>query len=114
MLKTWVRAPLDLARAAVVSLNWRPFLLSELKCATHVVLLELVKGLECLQLKTRRIVLMRLTFKIFYALLKMSYGASYAPWHADQFLLGHPLVCGAWHPYKYSMEMTYKAFLYNC
>ena len=79
MLRTWFRAPLDLARTAVVSLNWRPFLLSELKCGTHVELLEFVKGLECLQLKTRRIVPFLIDMKIFYALLKMSYGANYAP-----------------------------------
>ena len=48
--------------------------------------------------------------KIFYALVKMSFGASYAPWHVDQFLLVHPLLCGVWHPYKYSVEITYKAF----
>ena len=40
----------------------------------------------------------------------MCFGASYAPWHVDQFLLGHPLIYGVWHPYKYSVEITYKAF----
>ena len=48
--------------------------------------------------------------KIFYALLKMSFGARYAPWDVDQFLLGHPLLYGVWHPHKYSVEITYKAF----
>ena len=32
--------------------------------------------------------------KISYALLKLSFGASYAPWNVDQFLLGHPLLYG--------------------
>ena len=109
MLRTWVHAPLDLARTAVVSLNWRPFLLSELKCGTHVELLEFVRGLQCLQLKTRWIVPFLTDMKIFYALLKMFYRASYVPWHVDQFLLGHPLIYGVWHPYRYSVEMTYKA-----
>ena len=40
----------------------------------------------------------------------MSLGARYAPWHVDQFLLGHPLLYGLWHPYKYAVEITYKAF----
>ena len=35
ILRTWVRAPLDYARNAVVSLNRRPFLLSHLKCGSH-------------------------------------------------------------------------------
>ena len=48
--------------------------------------------------------------KIFYALLKMSFGASYAPWHVDHFLLGHPLLYGVWHPYQYFVEITYNAF----
>ena len=82
------------ARNAVVSLNLRPFLLSHLKCGSHVELLEFVRGLECLQVKTRRTVPFLIDMKIFYALLKTSFGASYAPWHVDQFLLGHPLLYG--------------------
>ena len=108
---TWARAPLYLARAAVVSLNWRPLLVSKLKCGTHVELREFVRGLECLLLRTRRMVPFLIDMKIFYALLKMSYGPSCAPWHVDQFLLGHPLMYGMWHAYKYSVEMTHKAFI---
>ena len=78
-LRTWVRAPLDYARNAVVSLNWRPFRLSHLKCGSHVELLEFVRELECLQVKTRRTVPFVIDMKIFYALLEMSFGASYAP-----------------------------------
>ena len=110
ILRTWVRAPLDYAHNGVVSLNWRPFLLSHLKCGSHVELLEFVRGLECLQVKTRRTAPFLIDVKIFYALLKMSFGASYAPWHVEQFLLGRPLLYGIWHPYKYSVEITYKAF----
>ena len=98
MLRTGVCAPLDLAHTGVVSLNWRFFLPSELKCGTHVELLEFVRGLQCLQLKTRRILPFLIDMKIFYAILKISYGASYAPWHVDPFLLGHPLMYGVWHP----------------
>ena len=58
---------LDLARTAVVSLNRRPFWLSELKRGTHVELLEFVRELEYLQLKTRRIVPLLIDMKIFYA-----------------------------------------------
>ena len=84
--------------------------MSHLKCGSHVELPEFVRGLECLQVKTRRIVPFLIDMKIFYALLKMSFGASYAPWHVDQFLLGHHLLYGVWHPYKYFVEITYKAF----
>ena len=61
---------------------------------TYLELLEFVRGLECLQVKTRRTVPFLIDMKIFYALLKTSFGASYAPWHVDQFLLGHPLLYG--------------------
>ena len=101
ILRTWVRAPLDYARNAVVSLNRRPFLLSHVKCRSHVELQEFVRGLECLHVNTRRTVPFLIDMKIFYALLKMSFGASYAPWH---------LLYGVCHPYKYSVEITYKAF----
>ena len=68
------------------------------------------RGLACLQVKTTRNVPFPIDMKIFYALLKMTFGASYAPWHVDQFVLGNPLLHGVWHPYKYSVEITYKAF----
>ena len=109
-LRTWVRAALDYARNAVVSLNRRPFLLSHLKCGSHFELLEFVRGLECLQVKTRRTVPFLMDMKIFYTLLKMSFAASYTPWHVDQFVLGHPLLYGVGHPYKYSVAITNKAF----
>ena len=109
ILRTWVRAPLDYARNAVVSLHQRPFLLSHLKCGSDVELLEFLGGLECSQVKTRRTLPFLIDMKIFYALLKMSFGASYALWPVDQFLLGHPLLYGVSHPYKYSVEITYKA-----
>ena len=48
--------------------------------------------------------------KIFYALLNTSFAASYALWHVDQFVLGHPLLYGVRHPYTNSLEITYKAF----
>ena len=83
ILRTWVRSPLDYACNVVVSLNWRPFLLSHLKCGSHVELLEFLRGLECLQVKTRRSVPFLIDMKIFYALSKMSFGARYAPWHVD-------------------------------
>ena len=108
--RTWVRASLDYARNAVVSVNWRPFLLSDLKCGSDVELLEFVRGLEYLQVKTRRTVPFLMDMKIFYALLKASFGASYAPWRVDQFLFGHQLLYRVWHPYKYSLETSYKAF----
>ena len=91
---------MDYARNAVVSLNCRPFLLSHLKCGSHVELLRFLRGLECLQVKTRRTVPFLIDMKIFYALLKMSFCGSYAPWHVDQFSLGPPLFYGVWHPYK--------------
>ena len=110
ILRIWVRTPPDYARNAVVSLNRSPFWLSHLKCGSLVELLEFVRGLECLQVKTRRTVPFLIDMKMFYALLKMSFGASYAPWHVDQFLLGHPLLYGVFHPYKYLVELTHKAF----
>ena len=72
ILRTWVRAPVDYARNAVVSLNWR------LKCGSHVEFLEFVRGLE-----RRRTMPFLIDMKIFYALLKMSFVASRAPWHVD-------------------------------
>ena len=110
IVRTWVCGTLDHARNAVVSLNRRPFVLSHLESGSHVELLEFVRGLECLRVNTGRSVPFLIDMKIFYPLLKMLFGASYAPWHVDQFLLGHPLPYGVWHRYKYSVEITCMAF----
>ena len=67
ILRTWVLAPLDYACNDVVSLNWRPFLLSHLKCGSHVEFLEFVRGVECLQVKTRRTMPFLIDMKIFYS-----------------------------------------------
>ena len=45
ILRTWVRALFDHARNDVVSLDLRPFLLSQMKCGSNVELLEFVRGL---------------------------------------------------------------------
>ena len=45
--------------------------------------LTLLGGLECLHLKTGWIVPFLIDKNIFCAVLKMSYGASYAVWHVD-------------------------------
>ena len=45
ILRTCVCAPLVYARNVVISLNRRPFLLSHVKCGSHVELLEFVRGL---------------------------------------------------------------------
>ena len=43
--RVWVRAPLDIARKKVRSLNWRPFFLFELRSGTHKELLQIVVDL---------------------------------------------------------------------
>ena len=73
VVRTWVCALLDLAGTALVSLNLRPFLLSEFKCGNHVELLEFVMGLECLHLRTRRIVPVLIDMKISYIRLRWAF-----------------------------------------
>ena len=109
--RVWVRAPLDIARKDVRSLNWRPFFLSELRSGTHKELLQLVVDLSCVEHRTRHCVPLLVDMKIHFALLKLCYGAAYAPWNVPQLLLGFPLVYGVWHSYKYCVELIYGAFL---
>ena len=109
--RVWVRAPLDIARKNVRSLNWRPFFLSELRCGTHKELLQLVVDLSCVEHRTRHCVPLLVDMKIHFALLKLCYGAAYVPWNVPQLLLGFPLVYGVWQSYKYCVELIYRAFL---
>ena len=109
--RVWVRAPLDIARKDVRSLNWRPFFRSELRSGTHKELLQLVVDLSCVEHRTRHCVPLLVHMKIHFALLKLCYGAAYVPWNVPQLLLGLPLVYGVWHSYKYCVELIYRAFL---
>ena len=77
--RVWVRAPLDIARKDVRSLNWRPFFLSELRSGTHKELLQLVVDLSCVEHRTRHCVPLLVDMKIHFALLKLCYGAAYVP-----------------------------------
>ena len=104
ILRSWVRAPMDYARNAVVSLNWRPFLLSHLKCGSHGELLEFVRGLECLQVKTRRTVPFVIDMKIFYALLKCHQHCN--AW--DRLLL-HCVVCTIFLQAYPNIFLTFRA-----
>ena len=85
--RVWVRAPLDIARKNVRSLNWRPFFLSELRSGTHKELLQLVVDLSCVEHRTRHCVPLLVDMKIHFALLKLCYGAAYVPWNVPQLLL---------------------------
>ena len=109
--RVWVRAPLDIARKNVRSLNWRPFFLSELRSGTHKELLQLVVDSSSVQHRTRHCVPLLVDMKIQFALLKLCYGAAYVPWNVPQLLLGFHLVYGVWHSYKYCVELIYRAFL---
>ena len=102
--RVWVRAPLDIARKNVRSLDWRPFFLSELRSGTHKELLQPVVDLSCVEHRTRHCVPLLVDMKIHFALLKLCYGAAYGPWNV-------PLVYGVWHSYKYCVELIYRAFL---
>jgi hypothetical protein len=82
--RVWVRAPLDIARKNVRSLNWRPFFLSELRSGTHKELLQLVVDLSCVEHRTRHCVPLLVDMKIHFALLKLCYGAAYVPWNVPQ------------------------------
>ena len=66
--RVWVRAPLDIARTNVRSLNWRPFFLSELRSGTHKELLQLVVDLSCVEHRTRHCVPLLVDMKIHFAL----------------------------------------------
>ena len=66
---------------------------------------------SCVEHRTRQCVPLLSDMKIHFALLKLCYGAAYAPWNVPQLLLGFPLVYGVWHSYKYCVELIHRAFL---
>ena len=99
--RVWVRAPLDIARKNVRSLNWTTFVMFELRSGTHKELLEPVVDLSFVEHRTTNCVPLLIDMKTHLAPLKLCYGAAYVPWNVPQLPLGFPLVYGVWHSYKY-------------
>jgi hypothetical protein len=51
---------------------------------------------------------------IFYRLMKMAYGESYAAYDVRGFLRNFPLMYGVWHAYKAAVLRTYQTFFPLC
>ena len=85
-------------------------MISPLRVGQHLELLKLIKTSEVVQIETHRCLPLLIDMKVHYHLCKMMIGQSNKKWDIGQLLTSHPLVYGAWHPYKYAVTTVYKLF----
>ena len=105
-----IRCPLDIRRTAVHSTPWHPFMLSELQSGTQSDLLALVIAVAEIQDQTERVLPVLVDEKIHYSIMKMLYSSSYHEYDIGHKLCRTPPVFGIWHPYKYTVTVTYRLF----
>ena len=73
---TQIRVPLDIHRVGMQSLQWYPYLLTELSVGNQADLLSILHDLHELQRHTRRPVPLLVDMDIHYRVMKLLYGVS--------------------------------------
>ena len=106
-----IRVPLDVQRAAVRSLRWRPLSLTEQNVSSTEDLLKLLDAVRGLQQRTGHQLPMLVDENIHYRVLRMLYAADFSPWDMHRYLCDVPLLYGVWHAYKHTMTVVYRTFL---
>lgn len=90
----WIRVPLDIQRTNMRSLQWLPYLLTELTVSAQHDLLAIVAELEPLRVRTGKCLPLLVDMDIHYRLMKLMYGQSIAKWDYHQHLALTPLLYG--------------------
>ena len=106
-----IRVPLDLRRPARPTLPWRPLCLSQLRVGVGVELLQVLEGLLKLQDKVGDTLTLLIDEKVHYSVMRLLYAPQYWGWDAAAWLGKVPVLYGAWHPYKHTLTVVYRAFL---
>ncbi len=89
-----IRVPLDIQRTGLRSLQWLPYLLTELTVSSQQDLLAIVADLETLRVRTGRCLPLLVDMDIHYRLMKLMYGQSTVKWDYAGHLSLTPLLYG--------------------
>ena len=85
-------------------------MLSELQSRTQSDLHGLVLAVSEIQDHTSCVLPILIDEKIHYSIMKMIYSVSYHEYNVGHKLCQTPRVYGIWHPYKYTVTVTYRLF----
>jgi len=106
-----IRVPLDVVRSDRPRRQWRTLSLSENRVGTAVELVGVLGEVVEYQRRAGAILPLLVDEKIHYSIMKMLYSSTYAHLAGRAYLRQVPLVYAAWHPYKYTLTLVYRAFL---
>ena len=106
----WVRVPLDEARPARRTLQWRPLTLSEHRVSENEELLYVLKDVLEVQGHTGGVMPLLVDEKIHYTISRMMYSRLFGDHDMLAWLREIPLVYGVWHPYKQAVHLVYRMF----
>lgn len=105
-----MRVPLDVQRQNMVSLQWRPYLLSGLVVSANLDLLKLMRIIEALQVRTTQTMPLLVDENIHYRLLRLLHGQDVMRFNVAGWMRHIPLLFGIWHGYKHTLLVLYRAF----
>ena len=106
-----IRVPLDVVRQDVMSLQWRPFVLSPLCCtgsSDFVTLLEFLRADVLPHCRSPLPVLVDVN--LFYRHVKMCYSKGFLQWRYREHFTYCPALYGVWHSYKQCCILVHRRF----
>ena len=109
----YVRVPCDVQRADVSIAPWRNYAVKTDSVSTTAGLLQLLGGMRGIRARTGAVDTMPILadVDIFYRVLKLMLGETWAAYPVRQYLEGLPLLFGVWHGYKHAVKNCYQHFL---
>lgn len=110
MQPEWIRVPLDVQRTGMRSLQWLPYLLTEMTVSSQPELLAILADLEPLRRQTRCVLPLLVDMDIHYRVMKMMYGQSSSLWNFREFLALTPVLYGVCNSFK-SKTFIFQRFL---
>ena len=106
-----VRVPLDCNRYGVRSLQWCPFMLTDLQVGNQVDMLRLFNlVLSTVLPHCLSPVPVLVDLNIYYRFMKMCYGKGYKWWAIKENFRYVPPLFGVWHSFKYAVQSVHRSF----
>ena len=106
-----IRVPLDTRRQHVQSLQWTPFLLSELSVSSTADFVQLLGFIrDDVDGRCRSPLPVLVDLNLYYRFMKLAYGLGYVRWRVRHDMRFCPPLFAVWHAYKYCCMAVFRAF----
>jgi hypothetical protein len=109
--RTHVRAPLDVCRYNVISLCWRPLLLTDSAVGDQLGLLRMLRLCQSVHYASDgNPTAILVDENLHYRIHKLHWARTYQYWSINRLTVQTPILYGVWHAYKQVVLETYRFF----